>query len=224
MVNQPNAGATTLPLPSASDVPTGMLNDSSFSHTLVASRETKGMKGPSRSTFSFPLVSAHILHLWPPGPSQQTLPISRLLPPKQTPQFCFPKPLHWQFLPISFQHSLCFTVSSLPSHMACRRVTFLPILLLGNTRHPLLKPMAYNTTPWLVPTNASLHANTNLLRKATSVALLHLLLTRQALCCYLDPSMSSIHHLALCILHLSQANKFKCNWTIHLVRAYYSVL
>ena len=211
-------------LPSASAVPTGMLNDSFFSHTCVAKRETKGMKGPFKVTFSFPLVPPHVLHLWLPWPSQQTLPIPRLLPPKQTPQFCFPKPLYWQFPPRSFQLSLCFTVSSLPSHMAGRRVLFLPILSLGNLRHPSLKPMTHNTPPWLVPTNASLHANTNLLRKATSVALLHLLLTRQALCCYLDPSMSSIHHLALCILHLSQANKFKCNWTIHLVRAYYSVL
>jgi hypothetical protein len=51
MVNQPNAYATTLPLPFASAVPTGMLNESFFSHTLVANRETKGMKRPSKITF-----------------------------------------------------------------------------------------------------------------------------------------------------------------------------
>ena len=199
------------------------MNPSSVTLLWQTERQ-KEWKDLLRSPFSFPLVSVRVCHLWPPWPSQQTLPISRLLPPKQTPQFCFPKPLHWQFLPSSFQHSLCFTVSSLPSHMACRRVPFLPILSLGNTRHPSLKPMAYNTTPWLVPTNASLHAKTNLLRKATSVALLHLLLTRQALCCYLDPSMWSIHHLTLCILHLSWANKPKCSQMIHLVWAYYSIL
>ena len=56
------------------------------------------------------------------------------------------------------------------------------------------------------------------------MAILHLLLTRQALCCYLDLSMSSIHHSTLCILHLSWANKPKCNQTICLVQVYYSVL
>ena len=67
MVNQPNADATTLPLPSASAVPIGMLNDSSFSHTLVTSRETKGMKGPFKFiffiSFSFCLHSPHLATL-----------------------------------------------------------------------------------------------------------------------------------------------------------------
>ena len=162
---------------------------------LWQTERQKEQKDLSRSPFSFPLVSACFLLLWPPWPSQQTWPIPSLLPPKQTPQFCFPKTFHWQFLPSSFQHSLCVTVSSLPSHMAGRRVPFLLTLSLVNPRHPSPKPMAYNTLPWLVPTNASLHAKTNLLRKVVSVALLHLLLTRQALCCNLDTSMSSIHHL-----------------------------
>ena len=195
------------------------------SDTLLWQTEgQKERKDLSISPFSFPLVSASILHLWPPWPSQQTSPISRLLPPKETPQLCFPKTFHWQFLPSSFQHSLCVTVRSLPPHMAGRRVPFLLILSLGNPRHPLPKPMAYNTLSWLVPTNASLHAKTILLRKAASVALLHLLLTRQAPCCYLDPSRSSIHHLTLCTLHLSWANKLKCDQKICLVQAYYRVL
>ena len=49
MVNQPIADATTPPLPSA--IPTGMLNDSSLSHTLVANKETKGTKGYFKFTF-----------------------------------------------------------------------------------------------------------------------------------------------------------------------------
>ena len=92
-------------------------------------RERKDL---SISLFSFPSVSACILRLKPPWPSQQTLPIPRLLPPKETPQFWFPKTFHWQFLPSSFQHSLCVTVSSLPSYMAGRRVLLLLILSLGN--------------------------------------------------------------------------------------------
>ena len=199
------------------------MNPSSVTLLWQTERQ-KEWKDLLRSPFSFPLVSVRVCHLWPPWPSQQTLPISRLLPPKQTPQFCFPIPLCWQFLPSSFQHYLCFTVSSLPSQMTGRTVPFLPILLLGNPGHTSLKPKVSNLTLWLVPTNASLHTKTNLLRKAASVALLHLLLTRQALCCYLNPSMPSIHHLTLCILHLSWANKLKCDQTIHLVRAYYSIL
>ena len=68
------------------------------------------------------------------------------------------------------------------------------------------------------------NAKTNLQRKASSVAILYLLLIRQALCCYPDPSMSSIHHSTLCILHLSWANKPKCNQTFCKVWVYYSVL
>ena len=94
MVNQPNADATTLPLPSASAYPTGMLNESFFSHTLVANRETKGMKGPFKITFfiSFGFCprlpslatltqSANIAHLKAPSTKTDT----PILFPKTTP-------------------------------------------------------------------------------------------------------------------------------------------
>ena len=100
MVNQPNADDSILPPPSASAFPSGMLNYSSFSHTLVANRETKGMKGPFKIAFfisfcfcphSSPLgtliQSSSIAH--PKAPSTKTdIPI---LFPKTTP------------LPISFR-------------------------------------------------------------------------------------------------------------------------
>ena len=61
MVNQPNADATTLPLPSTSAVPTGMLNEFFLSHTLVANRATKGTKGPFKITIF--ISSGFCLHL-----------------------------------------------------------------------------------------------------------------------------------------------------------------
>ena len=202
MVNQPNADATILPPPSASATPIGLLNDSSFSHTCVANRETKGAKGSFKFTFfiSFcfcpypsPLAtliqSANIA-----CPKHSTKTDNPILVPKAIPLKISSKlipafPLLFSQLS-SFQHGM--QESAVPAHT-----------ITAQSKTPSPKPMAYYTTLWLVPTNASLHSKTNLQRKAASVAILHLLLTRQALCCYLDLSMSSIHHSTLCILHLS---------------------
>ena len=71
MENQHNTDAAILSPPSASVYLTGMLKDSSFSHILVANRETKGTKGPFKITFfisfGFSLLSPPLATLTKPA-------------------------------------------------------------------------------------------------------------------------------------------------------------
>jgi hypothetical protein len=57
---------------------------------LLQTEEQKEGKDPPSLLFSFPSDSAWIYHLQPPWSSQLSLPITRLLPPEKSTQFCFP--------------------------------------------------------------------------------------------------------------------------------------
>jgi hypothetical protein len=127
MVNHPNANATIPLPPSASTYSSGMLKDSSFNHTLMANRETKGTKGPFKFTFfisfgfclhSPPLATltkpANIAH--PKAPSTKT--DTPILFPKDIPltisSKLFPAfPLHYCELS-SFPHVR--QESAIPAH------------------------------------------------------------------------------------------------------------
>jgi hypothetical protein len=186
------------------------------------------MTGTSSFTsISIPFCSICIHHLWPPQPFQPALATPRLLPLKQSPHVFLPKPLHLQFPPSVINHSLPLSIRSLLSTVVSRSLLSSSLLLRESQRHPSPKPMApnYNTMPWLLHTNVSLHPKTNLTRKATLVAPPQLLLTKQALLCFTGP----FHMITPIILlygfsNSSELTSPKCNQTICLVQVYYSLL
>ena len=81
MVHQPHANVASLPLPFASAIPTGMLNEYSLSCTLAANNETKKWLDIEISTVSFPPSSAYLYHLLPSKFVQPSLFILKYLPP-----------------------------------------------------------------------------------------------------------------------------------------------